>query len=94
MYLLSKEDLDIEVTSEKYPSGTEEVEITFTETKIGNTIPSSFSLKVRSFDHAIALAQDLSDKVVEEFKKSRREMLGKGGNTQKENIKGLSVLNS
>jgi len=98
-YLSEGDQLEVAVTSEKLSSGTEEVGIRFIEI-IGGNQSSHFTIKFRgkAFDRAIELAQDLSDKVIEAFKKSRREDLGtnsgKGGDVQKKNIKGLSVLNS
>ena len=98
-YLFDYDKLEVRVTSEKYFSGTEEVGITFLALLEGNKHPSCFTIKFRgkAFDRAIELAQDLSDAVIQAFKKSRVDILDlkdKGGDTQKENIKGLNVLNS
>jgi hypothetical protein len=105
-YLFDDDRLGVKVTSEVLPSGTEEVGIDFTEFTGENMRPSYFTIKFRgkAFDRAIELAQDLSDKVIEAFKKSRREDLGlkenliKGGDSnlaeKLNNPIELSVLNS
>jgi hypothetical protein len=101
-YLFDSDKLEIKVSSEVLPSGTEEVGISFRQFDGENKIPSQFTIKFRdkAFDRAIELAQELSDEVMREFKESRKGILGlkenssKGGDAQKENIKGLSVLNS
>jgi len=94
-YLFESDKLEVKVSSEVLPSGTEEVGINFRQFDGENKIPSQFTIKFRgkAFDRAIELAQDLSDKVIEAFKKSRIEILDlkdkipkfRGGDAQKIN---------